>query len=44
MWVKTELNQTESKANSSVQSKGDINAGLTARSANDIDESIVRAG
>ena len=40
---KTELNQTESKANSSVQSKGDINAGLTARSGNDIDESIVRA-
>ena len=40
---KTELNQAENKANSSVQSKGDINAGLTARSGNDIDESIVRA-
>jgi flagellar hook-length control protein FliK len=40
---KTELNQAENKANSSVQSKGDINAGLIARSGNDIDESIVRA-
>lgn len=39
----TELNQAGNKANSSVQSKGDINAGLTARSGNDTDESIVRA-
>ncbi len=39
---KAELNQAENKASSSVQSKGDINAGLTARSGNDIDESIVR--
>ncbi len=39
---KAELNQAENKASSSVQSKGDINAGLTASSGNNIDESIVR--
>lgn len=39
---KAELNQAENKVNSSVQSKGDINAELTARTDNDIDESIVK--